>query len=142
MALLVRCWSARVLNTSWQSQTLTFPPQALRTPMPQTSKRLARLVGLLLTAVPAAGSAQVVYDNGTPNNSLGLQIASPSNAANDFSLSQTTYLGWFDWYALIEGAAGPSTINASFDWQIWTGGWGRPQGMIAAGSVSGATGAL
>ena len=110
--------------------------------MPKTSKRLALLAGLLLTAIPATGSTQVVYDNGTPNNSLGISIAAPGNAANDFTLSQTTYLGYFDWYTLIEGAAGPGTMTASFNWQIWTNGWGRPETVMVAGSVSGVNGAL
>jgi len=101
------------------------------------------LAAALISALPASGDAQqVVYDNGTPNNSGGMKIYPPFYAANDFTLAQTTQFGYFDWYVLFEGAAGPTPVSGSFYWSILRDNGGLPGSTILSGTVSNSVGNL
>jgi hypothetical protein len=113
-----------------------------RSPRGRTQILLPLFAAFLLVVAPATSSAQVVYDNGVPDNSFGLKIFEPFTAANDFRLAATTQLSWFDWYAQSLGGSGPSTITADFWWRILRDDSGRPGSLVATGNVIGAVGTL
>jgi hypothetical protein len=104
--------------------------------------KAALLTVALAVGASTANAQQVVFDNGTPNNSSGLRIHTPWESANDFKLSSATELTSFNWYALASGTSGPASVTASFYWRILSDLNGLPGGVLASGAVSGATGSL
>ena len=113
-----------------------------------TKRTLEALVALALVgAVPATGAGQaMVYNNGQPDNSGvitepwgfttgGSPIGSSWTTANDFTLGEETQLAYFNWWALFPGANGPSSVYASFYWQILTNDFGKPGSVITSGYV-------
>ena len=116
--------------------------------LPARARQLknAAFAALLFVAIPATASAQVLYDNGAPNNSGtamqnnwttgGAPIGMGWSTANDFTLGQTSTLGYLNWYALFLGENGPSPVSASYYWQILSNDAGRPGSVIAGGNVN------
>jgi hypothetical protein len=103
---------------------------------------LQLLMTLGMVSLPAVAPAQVVFDNGTPDNSFGLRIFSPFTTANDFSLGQTTQLSSFDLYVLFQGGSGPSPVSASFYWSIMSNDDGAPGSVVVQGASFNTSGAL
>lgn len=101
------------------------------------------IAGMLALAPSAAATAQdPVFSNGAPNNDFGMRIFYPYSSANDFILSGTTELAWFDWYVLFEGTNNPPAVNASFYWQILRDFGGEPGTVVAKGTVEGQGGTM
>ncbi len=79
------------------------------------------------TLVAANANAQVVFNNGAPNNLDGYPIYGTNvRQTNDFTLSGTTSLSRFNWWAQIDDVNGPSTIQASYTVQVYADAGGFP----------------
>lgn len=92
-------------------------------------KHLCSLV-LALGMIQAA-QADVVFDNGTPNQSWGT-IMSNSMVAEDFSISATTNISNIRFWSL---QTSPSDYLGSLSWAIYSG-TGAPGAVLFSGVVS------
>jgi len=108
-----------------------------------TVRTRALLVGALAALValaPQSASAQVVYDNGAPDNSNGYPNSGTQWQADNFVLSSATTLNSFQWFAVRAGTGGPATTTADFNWGIYSDAAGQPGSALLSGSVIGGIG--
>ena len=101
---------------------------------------LSVMLGVAALLAPRIGSAQVIYDNGAPDNVNGWSNSGIWWLADDFVLGSDATLGSFQWFGLVSPPDGPSSNLASFSWKIFSDAAGAPGSALAAGSVSGTTG--
>jgi len=106
-----------------------------------------RLQSLLTVAVLAAmailprrGEAQVIYDNGVPDEVDGRTVSPPYSVADNFTLSSAATVGSFQWYAVLTGSDGAATASASYDWNILSDVAGAPGTVLLSGTAAGQTG--
>jgi hypothetical protein len=91
----------------------------------------AALVALVLVAAPT--SAQVVYNNGSPDGQAGSDIFNDFRAADDFTVSTSLAFDLVRFWALLPAG---STYAPSIFWQILTDGGGVPSPtVVASGTV-------
>ena len=103
-----------------------------------TSLHRALVVPALL-AVSLVGStlsAQVVVNNGTPDNRDGYVVYPPYSSANDFSLTGTTSLGFFNWWAIPTGSTRPNTVTAQYFLRILMDADGFPDAGASVFSMT------
>lgn len=103
-------------------------------------RTLALVAIVALAVLPSWASAQVVYDNGVPDNSDGLPVTALAYFADDFTLGTSATLNSFTWYALDLRQDGAATRTASFSWWILSDAGGRPGAVVASGDAVGVTG--
>ena len=70
-------------------------------------------VAASLLLAPVAANAQVVFNNGTPDNLNGWNLFSGIRTANDFTLASTTSLAGLNWWVIAVGATGASSRLAA-----------------------------
>ncbi|CAN5359420.1 hypothetical protein BH09GEM1_BH09GEM1_30690 [soil metagenome] len=94
-----------------------------------------------LAATPNVVAGAQVWDNGVPNNANGYSINNIYGTANDFTLSSTTALGAFNWWALT-GERAP-TVTASYRIDLASNGTGGYPGAVFKSFIFGsATGTI
>ena len=98
-------------------------------------------VAASLLLAPVAANAQVVFNNGTPDNLNGWNLFGGIRTANDFTLASTTSLAGLNWWVIAVGASGP-TISASYDVQILTDAAGAPGTVLNTFNVVNGVGTL
>jgi hypothetical protein len=99
-------------------------------------------LALLLVALARPISAQVVFDNGVPNNANGFPVSSPGTIADDFVLGSTTQLGVFNWWVYILAGSVPATITAAYDFDVRANTGGSPGAILQSFSVTSNLGTL
>lgn len=67
---------------------------------------------LALPTVPGSASAQVVYDNGTPDRVNAFSVSDGFRTMNDFVLGTSTSLSRLNWYAFL--VTTQSTVTADY----------------------------
>ena len=99
--------------------------------------RTMRQVNLLLASIcmglTVPASASVVYDNGTPNGSVGNEATSWVQA-EDFSFAGATSIGGAGVY--IEVPGGIASWDGSFTYYLFADSAGSPGALLASGSPS------
>lgn len=106
---------------------------------PRFPKLLRIMLVGVATLLPKATSAQVIYDNGAPDNLNGLYISPAVWDADNFILASDATLGSFQWYGLTTAGGGPTT-TANFKWAIFTSAAGQPGTRLTGNTVVGAVG--
>jgi len=104
------------------------------------SKVLSTILFVIAVASPRVASAQMLYDNGLPNDQNGLRNADLYWAADDFTLGSDATIGSFQWFGFVSPAGGPVTDLGNFGWKIFRDAAGQPGALVAGSSVTGATG--
>jgi len=108
-----------------------------------------RIAVTLAVFWPAFASAQIIQNNGTPDNLDGYNVTGAARTANDFTIAgngykktqTTTTLTSFDFWALHDPVQAPS-VTANFFWQILNDAGGAPgTTVVASGAVTNGIGA-
>jgi hypothetical protein len=92
-----------------------------------------RTIAAIVAMVPALASAQIVFDNGSPNNVSGNEMTQWVQA-EDFSLSQTTTITGIRVWAF---ALAPNAYQGSIAWSIYGNAGGAPGAVQFAGTFNG-----
>lgn len=116
-------------------------------PCSRRSNFVVVAAALALAVIPAPTSAQVIQNNGVPDNQDGFNITiNQWRTANDFTIGAskkggTTVLNSFDFWVLQQNQV--ASVTSSFFWQILADDGGSPGStVVATGNVTNATGTL
>ena len=88
-------------------------------------------------ALPVRGEAQVLYDNGVPDQVQGRAVSATYSVADNFTLAAPATVGSFQWYAVLPYSSGASTTTASYQWNIFSDAAGTPGSVLYSGAVAG-----
>src|SRR4051812_14528079 len=86
---------------------------------------------------PGNAQAQVLFDNGVPDNYSGLPTTGGSWIADNFILGSSATVSSFSWHALRFGTGGATTLTTDYNWGIFANAAGTPGAILAGGSVLG-----
>ncbi len=107
-----------------------------------------RIAVLAAVLFPGIAAAQVVQNNGVPDNRDGYNVTGTARTANDFTIAGSGYkktqtittLTSFDFWALHDPVQTPS-VTANFFWQILNDDGGTPgTTVVATGAVANGVG--
>ncbi len=98
-------------------------------------RALLLVVATLFASAPRSARAQVLFDNGVPDNRNGLDVGGgfTRGSANDFSLAADGTVSSFTWWVLHWSDA--PTVTSSYSWAIRSDDGGVPGAIIASGSA-------
>jgi hypothetical protein len=100
---------------------------------------LAVIVLASMATLPQLGGAQVLHDNGVPDELQGFSIFSPYAVADNFTLTSDATVGSFQWYVMRRGTDGPATTTGSYQWNIFGDLAGAPGSVLFSGAVANQT---
>ena len=101
---------------------------------------LSLLLGATALLSPGLVSAQVIFDNGAPDNASGYYVAEGGWVADDFVLGSPATLGSFQWFGSVSPTGGAPTNLASFNWRIFSEAAGARGSMVTGGAAIGLIG--
>jgi PEP-CTERM motif-containing protein len=93
-------------------------------------------------AAPQAATAQVLYNNGTPDGADGFSVSPFATQADIFTLGSNSIAGAFQWYAFADGFTVNPTLTADYHWAIRNDDGGTPGTFVTDGMVTGGVGTL
>ena len=97
---------------------------------------LAVIVLASMATLPQLGGAQVLHDNGVPDEQQGFSIFPPYAVADNFTLTSDATVGSFQWYVMRHGTDGPATTTDSYEWKIFSDMAGAPGSVLFSGAVA------
>ena len=92
-------------------------------------RRILTTLGLLLLAIPRAGSAQIIFNGGAPNQSSGNEMTEWVQY-NDFAFAGTNTVAEIDFWALV----GSPGYNGSISWFVTADNAGVPGTTLFSGN--------
>lgn len=99
-------------------------------------------VAAIAIAAPDVATAQVLYNNGTPDGTDGVSVSPFSTQAEIFTLGSNSIAGAFQWYAFADGFTVVPTLTADYHWAIRNDDGGTPGTFVTDGTVTGGVGTL
>ncbi|MGI8924577.1 MAG: PEP-CTERM sorting domain-containing protein [Fimbriimonadales bacterium] len=97
--------------------------------------KITRLLSLsaMVTGLTAGASAQLLYDNGPPNQASGNEMTQWLQAEN-FTLTGNATLGWIRFWTIEDSVFG--SYDGNVDWFVFDNNGGIPGSIVDSGSVT------